>query len=217
MHPIQHFHSVWERCEELVVLHGFLNDQLTAALRPDELLRAEWVARVSALDLYIHELVAQRMLAIFEGRVEAPQSHSKFVISSSALIRIRSAQTEVDASAAFDLEVRGRLSTLTFQDPEKIAEGIRYVSSVALWDEVALLSGATPATKNQVARDMKMNLSLIARRRNKIAHEGDLQPDIARTPWPINRTDLIVVRETIIKIVTAIDAIIFRENSGAGC
>ena len=210
MHPIQHFQSVWERCEELVVLHGFLNDHLTAALRPDELLRSEWMARVSALDLYIHELIAQRMLAIFERRFEAPPSHSKFVISSDALMRIRSAQTEVDASAAFDLEVRGRLSTLTFQDPEKIAEGIRYVSRASLWDEIALLSGATPATKNHVAKDLKVDLSLIVRRRNKIAHEGDLQPGIARTPWPINRADLIVVKGTISRIVQAIDTIIFK-------
>lgn len=59
MKPIAYFESVWARCDELTAMHAYLANQLTPALRPDELLRAEWVARVSALDLYVHELVAQ--------------------------------------------------------------------------------------------------------------------------------------------------------------
>ena len=59
----------------------------------DELLRAEWVARVSALDLYVHELVAQNMVSIFEGARNSCPGFSKFHCSSETLLRIRNAST----------------------------------------------------------------------------------------------------------------------------
>ena len=59
------FISAWKRCAELRTLYSYLASNLTTAFQPDELLRAEWAARVSALDLYVHELVAEKMLQIF--------------------------------------------------------------------------------------------------------------------------------------------------------
>lgn len=208
MTPIQHFESVWERCNELSGLHDYLSGRLTAALRPDELLRAEWVARVSALDLYVHELVAQRMTAIFEGRIAAPPGNGKFQISAEVLMRIRAAPTPIAASAAFDLEVRTRLGIQTYQDPEKIADGIRLVSDKELWNEVALQCGAAQATKAAEAKKKKRQLSLIVERRNKIAHEGDLQPGLPRIPWPISRADLKEVEQAIHQIVQGIHAVV---------
>jgi hypothetical protein len=38
------------------------------------------------------------------------------------------------------------------------------------------------ATKGALAQSLKKDLSLIAERKNKIVHEGDLQRSIARTP-----------------------------------
>src|SRR5690242_11001041 len=104
--PIAYFNQIWQRCAEIEALHGYLAGKLTSAMSGDELLRAEWVARVSALDLYVHELVAQSMLKIFEGTRPACPGFSKFQYSSDTLIRIRAAASPVDASAAFDLEVR---------------------------------------------------------------------------------------------------------------
>jgi hypothetical protein len=51
-------------------------------------------------------------------------------------------------------------------------------------------------------------LSLIAERRNKIAHEGDLQPSVPRTPWPITRSDVTEVATFIEDLVRTIDAIV---------
>jgi hypothetical protein len=53
-------------------------------------------------------------------------------------LRIKHATTPADASAAFDLEVRSNLSRVTYQFPEDIAEGIRLVSGIELWNEIAL-------------------------------------------------------------------------------
>lgn len=208
MSPIDYFRSVWARCDQLNAMHGYLAGQLTAALQPDELLRAEWVGRVSALDLYVHELVAQRMRATFDGAIAVATGFGRFAIPNDVLMRIRMATNSADASAAFDLEVRTRLGFSTYQDPDKIADGVRLVSNCELWNEVAMKLGATEATKSARAKLLKRSLSLIVERRNKIAHEGDLQPGVPRDPWPITRSDLQYAAGVILDIVNAIDQIV---------
>jgi hypothetical protein len=177
-------------------------------MQPDELLRAEWVARVSALDLYVHELVAQLVLSVFEGRRPASPAYLRFQVSVETLNRIQAAVTPSDASAAFDLYVRSYLGRITYQFPDDISEGVRLCSTVELWNEVALNLGATPASKADVAKRLKTQLSLVVRRRNIIAHEGDLQQSPLREPWPISSADLAVVRDTIEQLVRAIDAVV---------
>jgi hypothetical protein len=206
--PLAHFHLVWNRCDLLSTIHGYLTAEAAAILNPDELLRAEWAMRISALDLYVHELVAQKMLAIFERTRPPSAAYLRFRISNETLDRIRVAATLSDTSSAFDLEVRSQLQTKTFQDPDDIANGIRLISDVELWNEVAMKLGATASTRVDKAKSVKKDLSLMAQRRNKIVHEGDLQPSAPRTPWPITRADVAIVRSHVEQIVSAIDAVI---------
>ena len=180
---------------------------VTAALQPDELLRAEWASRVSALDLYVHELVAQNLLLIFEGSRPSCPGFEKFQISSHTMMRIQAATTVTDQNTAFDLEVRTKLSRVTYQYPDDIADGMRLISPCKLWNEVALKLGATTATVSADTESIKKRLSLIVDRRNKIVHEGDLQPMVPRMPWPISRADVSDVAKFINEIVSAIDSV----------
>ena len=66
-------------------------------------------------------------------------------------------------------EIRERLGYQSFQQPDKIAEAIRYISDKKLWDEVA--REMTLPTKQ-----IKQQLNSIVDRRNKIAHEADINP-----------------------------------------
>jgi hypothetical protein len=66
-------------------------------------------------------------------------------------------------------EIRERLGYQSFQQADKIADAIRYISDKKLWDEVAILMTKT-------ARDIKQQLNSIVDRRNKIAHEADIDP-----------------------------------------
>jgi hypothetical protein len=68
--------------------------------------------------------------------------------------------------------------------------------------------GATQATKIDDAKSIRKTLSLMISRRNKIAHEGDLQPPPLREPWPISRADLTLVENHIERVVKAIDAVV---------
>jgi len=148
------------------------------------------------------------MIDIFEGRRVTCPGYLRFQVSSEVLDRIRNSETSSASSAAFDLEVREKTGLLTFQDPEKIADGVRLFSEVELWNNVALELGANPATKITVAKTVKRDLSLIIQRRNKIAHEGDLQPSAPREPWGIKQSDVVYVADLIEKIVRAIDVVV---------
>lgn len=208
MTPKIYFDEIRQRCELFAALHGFVVGQATVALRPDELLRAEWATRVSALDLYIHELVAQNLVLIFEGARQVCPGFARFQVSGEALMRIQAATSAPERRTAFDLEVRTRLSRVTYQYPDDIADGIRLISSCKLWNEVALKLGATQANVSAATESLKTRLSLIVDRRNKIVHEGDLQPAVPRTPWPISRADVAGIASFIDDIVLAIDDII---------
>jgi hypothetical protein len=208
MTPKAYFNEVWQRSELFAALHGYMANHATAALQPDELLRAEWASRVSALDLYVHELVAQNLLQIFEGSRPTCPGFARLQVSSDALMRIQAATTSAERSTAFDLEVRTKLSRITFQYPDDIADGVRLISPCRLWNEVALKLGATATTVAADTESLKKRLSLVVDRRNKIVHEGDLQPMVPRTPWPISRPDISDVAIFINEIVSAIDSIV---------
>jgi hypothetical protein len=66
-------------------------------------------------------------------------------------------------------EIRERLGYQSFQQADKIADAIRYISGEKLWDKVAM-------QMNKPAKDIKQQLNSIVDRRNKIAHEADIDP-----------------------------------------
>lgn len=208
MTPISYFEDAWRRCDEIRGLHIYLEGALTGALSADELLRSEWVARVSALDLFVHELVTQKMVEIFEGRRPICPGYGRFSCSAETIQRVRNSTSASDATSAFHLDIKSKLVRITYQFPEDIADGIRMISSCELWNEIAIRRGATVATKSVIAKGLKKDLSLVVERRNKIAHEGDLLPTTPRIPWPINRLDVDFAAQLICDLVRDIDAIV---------
>jgi hypothetical protein len=205
--PINHFEAVWARCDHLSAIHAYLARNVSPALQPDELLRTEWASRVGALDLYVHELIAQRLVGIFQGELPKCPGYATFQLPTETMDRIRGAATPTDASAAFDLTVREQLGRKTFQYPEDIAAGLRLCSAAALWSDVAVKLGATPQSKDEDAKRLKRELTQIVGRRNKIVHEGDLQPTVPRVPWPITQADVAFVSALLESIVRAVDAV----------
>jgi hypothetical protein len=206
MTPKDYFNEVWNRAGLFAALYAYFLNNVAAVIQPDELLRAEWVMRVSALDLYVHEAVSQNLLKIFQGTRPVCSGHSKLQISSDTLMTIHANGPGLASDAAFDLEIRTKLSRATYQFPDDIADGIRMVSPIELWNEIVSYHGASPARVNKEAAALRGELMQIVNRRNKIAHEGDMQPSIPRMAWPISRQDVDHVRETIERIVCGIEA-----------
>jgi RiboL-PSP-HEPN len=213
MLPIDLFLKVWARCDHLSTIHSYVSTSTTSALNADELLRSEWVARVSALDLFVHELVTQRMLSIFDGSIETlPLKYSAFKLPLKTVERLISPAPGTFSRGIFELEVRSQLSKDTFQMPEAIADAVRCCSGVELWNEIALELDANVSTKNERAKGLKRQLALIIERRNKIAHEGDIEPSFLRSSNPITRDQLESVSTFIRKIVESIDKCVAKHD-----
>jgi hypothetical protein len=70
-----------------------------------------------------------------------------------------------------------------YQHPDKIADALRLIVDFKLWDTVA-------AKLNSDAQVIKDTLRLVVDRRNKIAHEADVDPTYPHSRWPISQADV---------------------------
>ena len=173
---IEQFRVNLERVRNLGALVQTLNAQTTAALDLSDILRAELVMVVSALDHYVHELVRLGMLEVYRNnRVRTP-SFLQFQIS---LEGAMNAITNPPDAPWIEQEIRRRNGRRTFQTPDDIAEAIRLISEAQLWNEVAANIGIAH-------RDVRERLRIIVNRRNQIVHEADMDPSYPGRRWPID-------------------------------
>lgn len=184
------------RVRHLGGIHKAVKTITTDALDPSDILRAQIVLIVGALDYYVHEVTVLGMVEVFEGKREMPDAYSKFKVSISSVPSIPEVQ-----SGWFAAEVRDRHSFLSFQQPDKIADAIRLFTSVKLWGETAKKLGIDEAA-------LKTQLKLIVDRRNKIAHEADIDPSYPGTRWPISEQDVEVSVDFIESLVEAMHQVI---------
>ncbi|WXA81106.1 hypothetical protein LV483_34805 [Pendulispora rubella] len=140
-----------------------------------DLLRAQIVLAISAFDTLVHELTRLGMLEAAAGKRTVVDTFQRFQVS------FESVQLSAGASTLdwLDAEIRRKHSFLSFQTPDKVADAIRLISSVSLWNSVGSHLGKSPT-------DIKKELQLIVDRRNKIAHEADGDPSFPGTRWPID-------------------------------
>ena len=158
---LEQFHISINRVRDLIAVHNSVKAQSTSALDLSDILRAALVLSVSALDFYIHEIVKLGMLEIYRGLRPEPPAFSRFQVSLGS--------TREGLSIALEDEIRQRHSYKSFQQPKNIADAIRLISDKKLWEEVGKNMG-------RPAKDVKQQLSIIVDRRNKIAHEADIDP-----------------------------------------
>jgi hypothetical protein len=177
---IDQFKSNIGRVKALGGLYKALTQLTTPALDSTDLLRAQIVMVVSALDHYIHEVTRIGMLEVYDSSRTSTPSFNKFQVSMDSVITYA---IEGRGNAWFESEVREKHSYLSFQHPDRIAEAIRLFSAVELWPPVA-----TDLEMN--ISDVKNKLRVIVERRNKIAHEADSDPSYPGTRWPISEKDV---------------------------
>ena len=168
------------RVRNLGSLHSILSTQTTAALNLTDLLRSELVMIVSALDLYVHEVVRLGMLECFRGQRAHTDAFLRFQVTLGGTIQAVSMR---GSDVWLDEQIRDRLGHRTFQQPDDIAEAIRLISDAELWNSVAVRLQST-------SRDVRDHLRLVVDRRNKIVHEADANPTYGQIGilWPLNAT-----------------------------
>jgi hypothetical protein len=175
---INQFRTNLQRVRNLGGIYSVLSAQTTSAIDLSDILRAELVMAVSALDYYVHELIRIGMLEVYRGIRPETAAFRRFQIS---LESVRQAVATPANEDWLNNEIRLRHGWRSFQHADPIADAIRLVSDVKLWEEVADRLSRTP-------QDVKQQLNLIVDRRNKITHEADMHPTLPGRLWPINDT-----------------------------
>lgn len=174
------------RAEAIRQVYAALSSQVTGAIDLSDLLRFEIAQAVSSLDCLIHDVVLIGMLEIMQGRRQPTEQFLKFNLSMATTIYYGESQD----FSLIEQAIRERHSYMAFQDPDKISQAFRLISSIDLWGELEKQLD-TPR------KHLKQQLSLIVDRRNKIVHEGDLSPTFPRRPWAISANDALQAREFI--------------------
>lgn len=174
---IEQFRRSVVQVRNIGVIHSYLSNMTTSALDKSDLLRTQIVMCVSALDYYIHEVTRVGMVETLQGIRPATPAFRRFGVSLESALLSHSTSND---TTWLDSEIRSRHSLLSFQHPDKIAEAIRLISSIELWNSVA-------TALHQDSTAIKTRLNLIIQRRNKIAHEADVDPTYSGTGtrWPI--------------------------------
>jgi len=188
------FRENLKRVRELGGVAAAVQSLTTSAIDVSDLWRAQIVLAVSALDYFIHELARLGMVECSKGIRPKTDAYLRFDIPLSAT---ESAINGIPHEIWVGETVRAKHSWQSFQDPDKLADAIRLISPVKLWESVGNQLGIP-------AKDVKTRLKLIVDRRNQIAHEADLDPTSPGSRWPING---VMVTDTVDFIEKVCDAI----------
>jgi hypothetical protein len=176
---LETFQANLERVRSIHTLHQHFLGMVAPIVDLSDLLRTEIVLLASALDHFIHELTRLGMIEVWQGSRKPTSAYLKFGVSLDVTTQLAAG---VGTAVHLETEIRLRHSFLSFQQPDNIADAVRLFSPVELWNEVGAALGAPP-------KDVKAQLKLLVERRNKIAHEADIDPSFPGQRWPITRQD----------------------------
>ena len=191
---IEDFRGNMLRVRSLGGMYKAFHRLTTRAIDASDMLRAQVVLGVRALDHYMHEVTILGMLEVFDGKRTPTQAFSRFHVSMDSVL---GGAEGGGSNAWFETEVRERHSFLSFQKPDRVADAVRLFSDVKLWQEVS-------KKLSMSEKDVKQQCQLIVDRRNKIAHEADMDPSFPGCRWPITEQD---VENTLVFIEEVCEAI----------
>jgi len=131
-----------------------------------EILRAELVLTVSALDCFIHDIVRLGTIEIYNGNKRAHKDLLKPRFPIDKLNNLLT-KTKYEQLTILENEFREINGTKTFQKPDKIAEIIKCLGIESLWENISIEIGI-------IQEDIENRIQLIVERRDKIVHEADI-------------------------------------------
>ncbi|MBF6221100.1 hypothetical protein IU479_23645 [Nocardia abscessus] len=135
-----------------------------------DLYRAAWVQAISALDHWLHREIVGRAIAIINDRPSPRPDRLKGYTVSWETVEDMQNRSIDDVMVEHLTERLGRDS---YQKPDRIAEGLQYVTHKKqgqIWKEVTQI-----IAPQQTVDQVKQRQTEIADRRNKIAHEADIE------------------------------------------
>ncbi len=154
--------------QELLTLYDYLAANIKVPMSFDDLLRLHMVQSVSAFDKLMHDIIRIGIVDIFIGARPVTKKYLNEPISMSTHNSL-SAATIPPKEYFFEQAIVSKLSYISYQAPDIIADGLSYIWNVKhKWDQIA-------AAMSMKAEDAKRQLRLIVSRRNQIVHEADIE------------------------------------------
>src|SRR5258707_8140203 len=104
-----------QNLSRITIIHGYylaFSGQLTSAADISDILRAEIVMVVSALDHYIHEATRLGMIEAYEGKRSQTPAFLKYGVSLDSFLQSTKGSS---GSALLETEIRTRHTYLAFQ------------------------------------------------------------------------------------------------------
>lgn len=172
-----------------------------------DILRSQIVLAVSALDCYVHDLCENAMLHIFENKdFSDNNSFKNFSITMETLHLIANSTSQIEREFFLLKEIKKNNSYKSFQEPKKISEALSNIGIKSAWVKIGKEIG-------RESTDIQNQLSLIIDRRNKIAHESDINPSLGiGEKYLINPEMVNTIIEFIKVIVFNIEKIVTDEK-----
>lgn len=158
-----------QSAKDLSGLYQYLTTTHAVPFPFDDLLRSQVVYTVSAFDKLMHDIIRIGMGETFTGSRPATEKYHAETIT------IRFHRDLVGATIPpreflFDAEVARKLGYVSFQDPQKVSDGLSLIwSEPHKWQRIA-------ASLSVPAEEAKTKLKIIVMRRNAIVHESDWDP-----------------------------------------
>ncbi|MGW5880295.1 hypothetical protein ACWFMI_27495 [Nocardiopsis terrae] len=157
-------------------LHGpGVNYGDLAAAHPEDLYRAAWSQAVSALDHWLHEEVLEHAVALVRSEERPlPERLAKLRMPFATVEQM----TDNSVGSVFAEFIAEEIRRDTYQRSKGVSEGLRLITHLnaqQIWERIAEGLGVTAAA----ARDRQ---DRVVDRRNRIAHQADLDSDGLRTP-----------------------------------
>jgi len=191
-----HFEQNIIRVKNLGTIYESINLQTTPSLDLSDILRAQYVMLVSALDHFIHELVRFGMIEIYNKNRKATKKFQEFIFSTKKDILFKKAIMEEKSDVWLNHQIRYRNGFKSFQEADKIQEAMFLIIDTDIWKEVA------DNLDNDI-NQIKRRLNLIIDRRNQISHEADIEPTYQelRTIYIDDVQDSILFIESLVEVI----------------
>lgn len=164
------------------------------------ILRSEYVFIVAAFDCYIHDIVLYGMSEMYTGNKSECKNFSDFCIPMSTVKNLLATPNQSLRESIYYASVKKILSKDSYQSPKSVEFALSLVDLKNIWYNIG--------KKLKIpAEDVKRELGLIVLRRNKIAHEADIENLVSMKKTDIERTDVETVIDFLNNIVLAIEQI----------
>ena len=202
---LQQFEVNLQSAGQLGLIYLAFADKVTEVIRLDELLRAELVLAVSAIDCYIHDVVRIGMTRCFSAVGGEPNAYLNFGVSLGLAKRIVAEASEPVRLALVEEEIRRLHGFRTFQNAENISQALALIGVKSIWDKVGISLSISSS-------DVRTRLDIIVDRRNRIAHESDIDPIMGiGMKYPIDHPMVQQAVDFLERIVKAIHSTVISE------